>query len=146
MLTKYEEIVNDLQNKGYRLTEIRKAVIKILTEKEHMEMSEIISVLKKNNKNVNIMSIYNTIDLLSNEHVIHANVVANTKVFELSDNIIHVICNICRKIIYETKGQQAADFLSLQKISNFLSNKNKFKISHFDLEIHGICENCQNKS
>ena len=83
---------------------------------------------------------------ISAEHIIHADVVANNKVFELSDNIIHVVCNICNKIIYEVKGQKALEFLNLQKISTFLKSEKGFSFSHFDLEIHGLCKDCQNKS
>lgn len=143
----YDQIIKRLQAKDYRLTDIRKAVIEILVTKKHISINDIISELKKINSNVNIMSIYNTIDLLMEEHIIHANVFDNKQIFyELSDNIIHVVCNICYKIIhFDNKIIMNANFLDEKKLDTFLLNEQNFLFSHYKLEVHGICDNCQSQ-
>lgn len=141
----YQQIIKKLQEKDYRVTDIRKAVIEILVIKKHISINDIISELKKINSAVNIMSIYNTIDLLMDEHIIHANVFDNKQIFyELSDNIIHVVCNICHKIIhFDNQAIIDANFLDEEKLSSFLLKEQNFLFSHYKLEVHGLCANCQ---
>lgn len=141
---KYDDILKKLQDKDYRLTDIRKAIIKIFTTEKDISINGIINKLKKDN-DVNIMSVYNTIDLLMKEHIIHANVFEDKQVYyELSDNTIHAICNICHKIIHFSDDDIAkAGFLNLNKLTTFLDTEQHFTFSHFTLEVHGICANCQ---
>lgn len=142
---KYEDILKKLQDKDYRLTGIRKAIVKIFTTEKDISINNIIKQLKKGNEAVNIMSVYNTIDLLMKEHIIHANVFEDKQVYyELSDNTIHVICNICHKIIHFSDEEIAGiGFLDVSKLANYLTKKKNFQFSHFTLEVHGICSNCQ---
>jgi len=142
---KYNEIIKKLQIKNYRLTDIRKAIISIFISSKDVSINDIIIKLKETNNIVNIMSVYNTIDLLMEEHIIHANVFKDKQVYyELSDNVIHVVCNICYKIIhFENNEISKISFLDVNKLSFFLNEKKKFLFSHCILEIHGICNNCQ---
>lgn len=142
---KYDDILKKLQDKDYRLTDIRKAIAKIFADSKDISINEIISQLKKTNDGVNIMSVYNTIDLLMKEHIIHANVFDDKQVYyELSDNVIHVICNICHKIIHFGDDEiEKIGFINVNKLTNYLEEKKHFLFSHFTLEVHGICSNCQ---
>lgn len=142
---KYDDILKKLQDKDYRLTDIRKAIVKIFTTEKDISINDIISKLKKDNNVVNIMSVYNTIDLLMKEHIIHANVFEDKQVYyELSDNAIHAICNICHKVIHLTDDDIAkAGFLNIDRLTKFLEAKKNFHFSHFTLEVHGICSSCQ---
>lgn len=142
---KYHEIIQKLQDKDYRLTDIRKAIIKIFISSKDININDIITELKKSHDIVNIMSVYNTIDLLMKEHIIHANVFEDKQVYyELSDNVIHVVCNICHQLIHFNNDEiSKIAFLDLEKLTSFLQVKKKFVFSHFTLEVHGICDNCQ---
>lgn len=140
----FENITQKLKNKEYRLTDIRKAVIKVLTLKQHVSINDIISFLtKEGNENINIMSIYNTIDLLMTEHIIHANVFEGKQIiYELSENAIHIICNFCSKIIHTSlKNQQQISALQKKELEKLVI-KNNFSFSHYKLEIHGTCDKC----
>lgn len=145
----FENITQKLKDKDYRLTEIRKAVIKVLTLKQHVSINDIIIFLtKEGNENINIMSIYNTIDLLMTEHIIHANVFEGKQIiYELSENIVHIICNFpsCNKIIHSSldNNQQNAILQETELVK--LANKNNFSFSHYKLEIHGTCNKCELK-
>lgn len=145
----FENITQKLKDKDYRLTYIRKAVIKVLTLKEHVSINDIINFLKEEgNETINIMSIYNTIDLLMEEHIIHANIFEGKQIiYELSENGIHIICNYCNTIIHvkENSNNQQNFPLQVTQLEK-LASKNNFSFSHFKLEIHGICQNCQLKA
>lgn len=145
----FENITQKLKDKDYRLTDIRKAVIKVLTIKEHVSINDIIKFLKEEeNENINIMSIYNTIDLLIEEHIIHANIFEGKQIiYELSENSIHITCNYCNIIIHVKKNikNQQNSPLCITQLEK-LAVKNNFYFSHYKLEIHGICKNCQLKS
>lgn len=145
--SQYQEIIQKLQKKDYRLTDVRKAVIEILVVKKHISINDIIAELKKSNNSVNVMSIYNTIDLLMDEHIIHANVFDNKQIFyELSDNITHVVCNICHKIIHlDNQTIVNTNFLDEKKVNSFLLEERNFAFSHYKLEVHGICDNCKSQ-
>lgn len=143
----FENITQKLKDKEYRLTDIRKSVIKVLTIKQHVSINDIISFLtKEGNENINIMSIYNTIDLLMKEHIIHANVFEGKQIiYELSENTIHIICNFCSKIIHTSlENKQQNSPLQQEKLAK-LASKNNFSFSHYKLEIHGICDKCELK-
>lgn len=144
---KYDDIIKKLQAKDYRLTDIRKAIIEIFTSEKDLSINDIINKLKQSNDAVNVMSVYNTIDLLMKEHIIHANVFEDKQVYyELSDNVIHAICNICHKIIHlDDQAIAEIGFLNLDKLTDFLAEKEKFIFSHFTLEVHGICHDCQKR-
>lgn len=141
----FEDITQKLKNKDYRLTDIRKAVINVLTLKQHVSINDIINFLTKEGKdNINIMSIYNTIDLLMTEHIIHANVFEGKQIiYELSENIIHIICNFCNKITHPSLDNKQQKF-SLEEEK--LAIENNFSFSHYKLEIHGICNKCKLKT
>lgn len=143
----FENITQKLKNKEYRLTDIRKAVIKVLTLKQHVSINDIISFLtKEGNENINIMSIYNTIDLLMTEHIIHANVFEGKQIiYELSENAIHIICNSCNKIIHTSLDNKQQISPLQEKELERLAIKNNFSFSHYKLEIHGICDKCELK-
>ncbi|MBY7704579.1 transcriptional repressor [Vibrio harveyi] len=70
---KYEKIIKKFKNKKIRLTEIRTAIIKLLITSEHLTIQDIISNLNQELGNINVMSVYNTMDLLLSEHIIFAN-------------------------------------------------------------------------
>ncbi|WP_342276602.1 Fur family transcriptional regulator [Spiroplasma endosymbiont of Nebria brevicollis] len=145
----FENITQKLKDKDYRLTDIRKAVIKVLTIKEHVSVNDIINFLKEEgNETINIMSIYNTIDLLMEEHIIHANIFEGKQIiYELSENGIHIICNYCNSNIHvkESSNSQQNSPLHVTQLEK-LATENNFYFSHYKLEIHGICQNCQLKT
>jgi len=144
----FKAITQKLKNKDYRLTAIRKAVIKILTLKEHVSINDIINFLKaEGNQSINIMSIYNTIDLLMLEHIIHANIFKGKQIiYELSENTTHIICNACHKNIHLPLSKIDDPILPLKlDFLEKLTAKNAFTFSHYKLEIHGICHKCQLK-
>lgn len=147
----FKDITKKLKAKDYRLTDIRKSVINILSDnKGHLSINDIVEKLKQeSNETINIASIYNTIDLLMKEHIIHADIFeGKQKVYELSKNPTHIICNYCNKIVHlpSSKGEkESIPVLNLEQLEK-LTSENNFSFSDYKLEIHGICKNCNDET
>ncbi|MBW3058727.1 transcriptional repressor [Spiroplasma poulsonii] len=141
----YENIVQLLKNKNYRITEIRLAVIKILTEKQHLTLSEIVELLEQEFKNVNLMSVYNTIDLLISEHVVFTNSFDGKQIwYDLAENpSFHMVCDICKNVVH-IKDSKILQEIKLDNLKEVMQNTN-WEPVHFKIEGHGICDQCRNK-
>jgi Fe2+ or Zn2+ uptake regulation protein len=70
---KYEQIIDKLKNKSIRMTDIRLAIIAMLIRAEHLTTQEIIKNLELDFENVNVTSVYNTLDLLLSQYILFAN-------------------------------------------------------------------------
>ncbi|WP_338964398.1 MULTISPECIES: Fur family transcriptional regulator [unclassified Spiroplasma] len=145
MALSYENIVQLLKNKNYRSTEIRLAVIKILTEKQHLTLSEIVELLEQEFKNVNLMSVYNTIDLLISEHVVFTNSFDGKQIwYDLAENpSLHMVCDICKNVVH-IKDSKILQEIKLDNLKEVMQNTN-WEPVHFKIEGHGICDQCRNK-
>ncbi|WP_425379823.1 Fur family transcriptional regulator [Spiroplasma endosymbiont of Stenodema calcarata] len=145
MALSYENIVQLLKNKNYRITEIRLAIIKILTEKQHLVLSEIVEFLEEEFKNVNLMSVYNTIDLLITEHIVFTNSFDGKQIwYDLAENpSFHMVCDICKNVVH-IKDSKILQKIELDNLKEVLENIN-WEPVHFKIESHGICDKCQNK-
>ncbi|WP_342189602.1 MULTISPECIES: Fur family transcriptional regulator [unclassified Spiroplasma] len=149
----YEKLTQVLKNKGHRLTNIRLAILKLLLKKQHLNINGIIRELKKENdehKNINVMSVYNTLDLFLQEELIYLNVFNGRDiVFELSNPVlVHLVCETCHKVIHLSEDMHLSDqdFQdNLKKLEEKLQNAD-FKPVHYKLEAHGICISCQEKN
>ena len=146
----YNDIIEKLQKKAYRLTHIRQKIITLLANNkdQHISINDIIEKLKVENANINIMSVYNTIDLLLKEDVIDAKVAINKQVFyELSADIVHLICSFCHEISHISKiDSKRLKILNSEKLMMTIKKQTNFHINHFNLEIHGLCDKCHNKN
>ncbi|AGM26498.1 Fur family transcriptional regulator [Spiroplasma syrphidicola EA-1] len=144
MALSYEKIVDLLKEKNYRLTDIRLAIIKILTTNEHLTLAEIVEQLEKEFKNVNLMSVYNTIDLLLREHIVFTNTFDGKQIwYDLAQNpSVHMICDACKNVVHITDSEilQKIDLINLSEGMK----KMAWEPIHFKIEGHGLCSNCLN--
>ncbi len=145
MTLSHDGIVQLLKSKNYRITEIRLAIIKILTEKQHLTLTEIVELLDKGFKNVNLMSVYNTIDLLINEHIVFTNSFDGKQIwYDLADNpSFHMVCDICKNVVH-IKDNNILQEIKLSNLKEVMTNIN-WEPVHFKIEVHGICEQCHSK-
>ncbi|WP_342252512.1 Fur family transcriptional regulator [Spiroplasma endosymbiont of Amphibalanus improvisus] len=143
MNKKKEEILNLFRKKNYRLTNIRELIIDIFVEHNHINFNDIIRILKENNSaDINVMSVYNTLDLLISEHIVFTNSFDGKQLwYNLVDNpSIHLICDSCQNIIHIDKNK-----VNKNKLNNDLApilNSVAWKPVHYKIECHGICQNC----
>ncbi|AVN63970.1 Fur family transcriptional regulator [Mesoplasma florum] len=141
---KYFEIIDKLKIKSIKITEIRSNIIKLIIISEHINIQQLTLKLEKDLSNVNLASIYNTIDLLLKEHIITSNTFDGKNIwYELSTNkSAHIKCDGCGKI--EHVSADKIKNIDFDKFDHIISDK-KQKLEHIKIEIHVICENCSSK-
>ncbi|MFX4057044.1 MAG: Fur family transcriptional regulator [Spiroplasma sp. hy2] len=145
MALSYDGIVQLLKSKNYRITEIRLAIIKILSEKQHLTLTEIVTLLEQEFKNVNLMSVYNTIDLLISELIVFTNSFDGKQIwYDLAENpSFHMVCDICKNVVH-IKDTNILHEIKLDNLKDVMTNIN-WEPVHFKIEGHGICDQCHNK-
>ena len=137
----YESITQKLKQQNVKLTQVRKAIIKILIHLDHPTAPMIVDELKKDDHLINVASVYNTLNVLLDYHVVSANTFNGKQIcYEIvAPNLIHFSCIKCNQLYHvdATTFEQLADnqLVSLGASINFL-------MDHFKIECHGVCENC----
>lgn len=141
---KYDEVINRLKLKSIKITEIRSNIIKLLIISEHMNIQQLTLKLEKTLNNVNLASVYNTIDLLLKEHIISSNTFDGKNIwYELSTNkSVHVKCDSCRAI--EHVSNDKIENIDFNVFRDLILNNNQ-QLEHVKIELHVICEQCSKK-
>lgn len=89
-----KEIIELLQSKKYRLTNIRKLIINCLFHEHKHTINDFITHIKKSiNEDVNVSSVYNTLEFLVDEGIVDITIdpITKEKSFELIDkNDFHI--------------------------------------------------------
>ncbi|AGR41569.1 Fur family transcriptional regulator [Spiroplasma taiwanense] len=138
-ITEYLEL---FKSKKIKLTDVRLSMLKAIATTKHFTINELISIVEKDLGTVNVMSIYNNIDLFLEMHLLFANTMNGKQIMyeAISKQLIHITCDICGKLEDLESPSLASDlFLEYSKI---LESK-KMQLEHFKLELHGICESCK---
>ncbi|AXK51394.1 Fur family transcriptional regulator [Spiroplasma alleghenense] len=142
MTLTYEKMVQSLKRKGVRLTGARLSIIKVITRKQHVSASAIIKEVEKEFGSVNVMSVYNTLDMLLNEHLIFANTFNGKHIIYevLGDSSIHLKCDLCAKVLHVEESEEQNSVLEeIKKICK----ENNLTSNHLKIEAHGICDTCR---
>lgn len=131
-------VLDELKNKGHRLTKPRKELLKVLRGYP-LTVQEIFSSLQKKKINIDLASVYRSLELFVEMGVVHViQFGEDKKRFELveSDNHHHhLVCNYCGTIQNITLDEK---ILLKQVAAN-----SEFKIDHHHLEFFGRCKKCQ---
>jgi Fe2+ or Zn2+ uptake regulation protein len=134
----YDLMLETLKKKKVRLTDIRLAIIQNLIVSDHPTPASIVKSLEEEYGKINVMSVYNTIDLLLEEHLVSANTFNGKQIsYEIiMDKTAHFKCLECDKIYHLSLGNyEPKIFEMLQKLGNQID----FKVDHYKIEVHGIC-------
>ncbi|PPE06747.1 Fur family transcriptional regulator [Mesoplasma corruscae] len=139
---RYEAVINELKQNKIKLTDIRVKIIKVLLKNNHLSTQEIIEELQKNNKSINAMSVYNTIDLFLKKHIIFSNTFDGKNIgYELSSlKSIHIKCDSCYSV--DHVSEELEKLWDIKNFESLVDNKNA-KIEHVKIEIHVTCKNCR---
>lgn len=142
---KREDYINFFKQRKIKLTDVRNAILDTITKRAHFTIHDVISDVEKQLGQVNIMSIYNNISLLLNEHLLFANTFngKNITYEAITPELAHIKCDYCGVFVHldeeEVGDKYTDDFITLAK-------KYNLTMKHFKLEIHGICQNCIDNS
>jgi Fur family transcriptional regulator, ferric uptake regulator len=87
---------------------------------------------------INLSTVYRTLDFFFSQGLISKSVIGNTAYYYLNrdEHSHYMICVNCKKMIEID--------CHLHDIDKELSDTHHFKVTHHDLTIYGLCENCQN--
>ena len=140
MTSSFELFEEKLRENGYSNTSARREVFKALESQEPMSMNELV---KKVAKKIDRASVYRTIALFEQLGIVQRLQIGWKYKLELTDiysyHHHHVSCTNCGMVapLREDKTLEAA-MLSLASEYGFMSTGHQ-------IEIQGLCRNCQEK-
>lgn len=127
-----------LSSNGYRITDARTAIFKLLSSPEPQSIRQI---LAKANGKVDRVSIYRNIEVFEKLGIVHRVYVGWKYKIELSDDFMahhhHLSCLDCGKIIDIDDEKHIDDFIEE------VSKKFNFKPRRHQFEVDGYCQDCQ---
>ena len=71
------EVIRQLKNKGYRITEQRKLLLGIILDNEYSSCKEIYFAAKSQDNKVGIATVYRTVQLLGEMELMHKEMVVH---------------------------------------------------------------------
>lgn len=138
----YQHVVSHLKEKGIRITESRKAVIRhLITSPDHPSAEMIYKELRPNFPTMSLATVYNNLRVLVEEGFV-AELKRNNDTTTYYDFMGHdhlnIICERCGKIT----DLIAEDIPSLEQQ---VQEQTGYHITKELLTIYGICPSCQTK-
>jgi Fur family transcriptional regulator, ferric uptake regulator len=120
-----------------RMTKQRKMILAIFNHNHQPKSAEMIYD-KLPAHELNLSTVYRTLDLFFSHGVISKSVIGNKAYYYLNkdEHSHYMICIQCKKMIEID--------CHLHDLDQALSEQHHFKVTHHDLTIYGLCENCQN--
>lgn len=132
-----ETYLKDFKGTGLKVTTPRKEILRILSSNP-MSAQEVREVLKEKGFNVDLVTVYRTLELFENLELVRK-VQFEDKVtrFELisEDHHHHLVCIKCG-IIEDV-------VINENKFIREIEKQSKFKVSRHALEFFGFCGRCQ---
>ena len=127
-----------LQNKGLRKTQERFAILDAIYSIDgHFTMEELLDVMTESRFHVSRATLYNTMDLLTEAHLVIRHKFANSSQYEKSYNMtthFHRICMTCGSVT-EVRDEK------LRRVIENAHSKG-FTIAHTSLYMYGMCSKC----
>ncbi|MER0122523.1 Fur family transcriptional regulator [Streptococcus sp. ZJ93] len=136
----YAHVVNHLKEKGVRMTETRKAVIRYLIDSsDHPSAEMIYKDLRPNYPNMSLATVYNNLKVLVEEGFVtelKRNNDTTTYYDFMGHDHLNVICERCGKI---------TDLIAenMPSLEHQVEAQTGYQITKELLTIYGICPDCQ---
>ena len=135
------DLLSQIKKKGHRVTRSRELICKILEDSghAHFTVDELYKKVTKKNTDIDLATIYRTLELLGEIGLIaHLHQAHGSGIYFLknNENTMHIICLDCNKIIDVSSK-------SYNKINNLLMNETQFKLIRNNFIYSGVCGNCK---
>jgi Fur family ferric uptake transcriptional regulator len=136
--------LNRLHKNGYRMTVQREMVLASLHEIGHpASAEELFDLVTKQNANVELSTIYRTLELLNSMDLVTVIHTANKPhLYELSGEHVSHLCLVCRVCGGITR-------VDIDRFTPFFDNLEDFSNFQVDLNIlsfQGVCEDCRERN
>ncbi len=135
---------NELNQKGLRLTRPRREVTAILNEaKTPLSPQTIHQRAKEKNCEVSLVSVYRTLDLLSELDLVrrvHSQDGCHGYVLSSPGHHHYLVCRQCGK---------AVEFIGSDDLTNFIkriADQTGYSIDEHILQLYGLCQHCQEEN
>ena len=139
----FELTLSNLQDRGCRITNTRREIVKIFSGMSSpLSANQIEEKLFNNGVNVNKATIYRELQfLLDNGYLIEVYLRPNEVSYESSKQKHHyyLVCEVCGKV------DSVTDCL-VKKLKNDVFKEKGFKIIRHTLKFYGTCVDCVRKS
>lgn len=140
----YESYINFFKANKIKITDVRLSILDIITTNRHFTIQDVIDGVQEKLGQVNVMSVYNNIKLLLNNHMLFANTFNGKDIsFEtITPKLTHVKCDYCGTFVH------LEDTILDEKLFEdfkLLANEYNVNLEHFKLEVHGKCFECTEK-
>lgn len=136
-----QSILDGLRKQGYRLTVVRKSVIRaLLQSKSPIAALDLHQKLIKAKLDTNKTTVYRELDSLSKAGVVRELQFGDrARLFEITpdDHRHHLICKNC-SIVEDVVLEN-----DLDAVEKRLKKQTKFKVQDHALAFYGLCANCQ---
>ena len=135
-----EDVFKMLREKGFRLTPQREMVLSAMHDLQGMGTAEeILGRVQTTTSSVDISTIYRTLELLQDVHVV-ASVTGNDgqRRYELVGNHaphVHLVCRSCGEVL-------GADLEGFQSFVAHVKGRYGFRVGVEQLSITGLCREC----
>ena len=134
-----KNLTRTLQESGYRLTEPRRAILKVL-EKSHQSLSpeEILQRARQHHAALGLVTVYRTLELLGELGLVRR-VHSEGRCHEYArttEEQHHLLCRGCGKVVeFPCKG--------LHDLVSSVEANTGYRIDQHLLELTGLCPDCQ---
>ncbi|MCA9980397.1 MAG: transcriptional repressor [Anaerolineales bacterium] len=128
-----------LRNNGYRLTPQRQIILEVLHDLGgHLTAGQIYEQVQHRSSAIDRATVYRTLSLLQELHIVHSSRIAGQVYYELADEEPHhhLVCNNCGYI-------QRLDDHHFRHLVTHLIEEHNFIASMSHLTITGLCGACQ---
>jgi Fur family ferric uptake transcriptional regulator/Fur family peroxide stress response transcriptional regulator len=132
----YHQLLNQ---SGLKATNQRIGVLEVLQETGHSTIDEIYHSVKKQHPAISLATVYKNIDIMLEKGVLVEVPIAGAKSqYEIKKHDhIHLICQECGSVTDEVIGEMPRRQLAE------IAQKDDFSLSSSQINLYGICHNCQ---
>jgi Fur family ferric uptake transcriptional regulator len=140
----HQQRVKRLRDAGYKVTNARLTVLKVLEEQEgHMTSTEVLEAVNAMDPNVGRASVFRTLDLFTELALIRPTYIGGstspTYVLMPDGHHHHIVCSECHRVIeFEDCG--------LTELEQRLEHRYNVELFGHLLEFYGLCESCKVES
>ncbi len=135
---KFDTAVSNLKKEKYRITEPRKALLKLLVESTHPKSADDLHS-QLGEKHYDLVTVYRNLETFEQAGIVNRMSTESGKsLFELNEEHHHYHHIICRKCHRAEK----LDHCEIEKLELLAKKLGYSEVTHV-LELYGVCEDCR---